>query len=211
MQFHIRIFWILIATCLFCKPDQSKIIQPIERSILNQHTLQKWVKTNFSGNGPVNISDSVIIIAAGNGLTGVTWTGEFPKKNYEISLQAMRVQGDDFFCGLTFPVRGTYCSLIVGGWGGRVVGISNIDWTDASENITTLNMPFRDNVWHHVRLKVTDEKIIVWIDDSPVIDLLYLNHQLSLHQFMEPSVPFGIATWKTTARIRNILLKENNN
>ncbi len=211
MRPYLLIFWILIAACLFCKPDRQKILQPVERSFLNQHTLQKWVKTNFSGSGPVNISDSVIIIGAGNGLTGVTWTGGLPKKNYEISLQAMRVQGDDFFCGLTFPVRGTYCSLIVGGWGGGVVGISNVDWTDASENITTLNMTFRDNVWHLVRLKVTDEKILAWIDNSLVIDLPYLNRQLSLHPFMEPAVPFGLATWKTKARIRNILLKENVN
>jgi len=181
---------------LFCSSDQqkNKTPQQIERSLINQLSVHKWEITDFSDSGPVNISDSVIIIGAGNGLTGVTWTGNFPKKNYELSARAMRITGNDFFCGLTFPVRGTFCTLIFGGWGGSVVGISNVDWSDASENITTLSMSFRNNIWYVVRLKVTQEKILVWIDDELVIDLLYLNHPVSLHRFMGPAVPVGFAT-----------------
>ena len=56
-------------------------------------------------------------------MTGITWTNEMPRMGYEISLEAMRVEGSDFFCGLTFPVGKDYLSLIVGGWGGRRGGV----------------------------------------------------------------------------------------
>lgn len=50
------------------------------------------------------------------------------------------MSSSEFFCGLTVPVRtGTECvSLIVGGWGGSLVGISSIDGLDASETSTGL-------------------------------------------------------------------------
>ena len=37
--------------------------------------------------------------------------------DYELRLEAKRVEGGDFFCGLTFPVGKEYCTLILGGWG----------------------------------------------------------------------------------------------
>ena len=60
--------------------------------------------------------------------------------DYEVTLEAMRVDGNDFFCGMTFPAGKDPCTLIVGGWGGTVVGLSSINGMDASENETTINM-----------------------------------------------------------------------
>jgi hypothetical protein len=67
----------------------------------------------------------------GSNLTGVTGTGEVPAGDYEIELQAMRLAGSDFFCGLMFPVQTDHCSLIVGGWGGALVGLSSLNFHDA--------------------------------------------------------------------------------
>ena len=78
----------------------------------------------------------------GDPFTGINWTNDFPKMNYEVALDAMRVMGSDFFCGLTVPVGDTFCSLIVGGWGGSLVGISSLDGMDASENETTKFISF---------------------------------------------------------------------
>ena len=56
------------------------------------------------------------LLSDGESLTGVTWQGEPPARmNYEIELDAQRVDGSDFFCGLTFPVNKTCASLICGG------------------------------------------------------------------------------------------------
>ena len=60
----------------------------------------------------------------------MTWTKDFPKTDNELSLEAMRADGTDFSCGLTFPVGSSPCTLIVGGGGGSVVGLSSLDGPD---------------------------------------------------------------------------------
>ena len=71
----------------------------------------------------------------------------------------MRVEGSDFFVGLTFPVRDSHASLIVGGWAGSVVGISSIDGRDASENETTEVMKFKNGQWYKFRLRVRADRL----------------------------------------------------
>jgi hypothetical protein len=128
--------------------------------------------------------------------------------NYEISLQAMKVSGDDFFCGLTFPVGDSPCSLIVGGWGGTVVGLSSIDDQDASENETTTSMDFAHGRWYRIRVRVTPKKIEAWIDDENVIAAATTGHKISIRPEVSLSRPLGIATWKTEAALRDIKLRK---
>ncbi len=91
--------------------------------------------------------------------------------NYEVALDAMRVMGSDFFCGLTVPVGTNFCSLIVGGWGGSLVGISSLDGMDASENETTKFVSFESGRWYRIRLRVTEKKIEGWIDKDKLVDV----------------------------------------
>src|SRR3990172_1197694 len=72
-------------------------------SLFDGETLIGWTKTDFAGSGDVEVKDGKILLGMGY-MTGITWTNKFPKMNYEVSLEAMRVEGSDFFCGLTFPV-----------------------------------------------------------------------------------------------------------
>ncbi len=106
----------------------------------------------------------------GDGCTGVTWKKAFPRSDYEVSLDAKRIAGTDFFCGMTFPVGKNFCSLIIGGWGGGTVGLSSIDGKDASENETTSIRNFETNRWYHIRLVVTEEFIRAWVDSAKVVD-----------------------------------------
>ena len=79
----------------------------------------------------------------------------------------MRVDGSDFFAGITFPVDKSFCSLILGGWGGqRRSGSSSINDLDASENSTSQSMVFEKQRWYTVRIRVTPEKIDSWLDDE---------------------------------------------
>src|SRR6185436_8655928 len=114
-------------------------------ALFDGKSLDGWKITEFGGQGDVEAVDGRMVIEMGSPMSGVTFAKkDFPKVDYEIRLEAMRVKGDDFFCGLTFPVRDSYCSFIVGGWAGSVVGISSIDGRDASENDTTQVKKFED-------------------------------------------------------------------
>ena len=65
----------------------------------------EWKPTRFGGEGEVHRGRwRDPSSSSGNDLTGITWTGDLPRLGYEIEVQAKRVSGSDFFCGLTFPV-----------------------------------------------------------------------------------------------------------
>lgn len=176
--------------------------------IFDGKTLDGWEITNFGPQGPVYISDDELILGMGDGCTGVTWKRDFPLSGYVVSLDAMRVEGNDFFCGITFPVGNEFCSLIVGGWGGTTVGISCIGGKDASENSTTTLMKFDKKHWYHICLTVTGTEIIASIDSIKVVDFKYGKSVLSVRPEVELSKPFGITSWRTTAAIKNIRLQK---
>ena len=184
-----------------------EISHPGDRSYLfDGKTLDGWEITNFGPQGPVYVTGDKITLGMGDGCTGITWKKEFPLTDYEVTLEAMRVEGNDFFCGITFPVGKDPCTLIVGGWGGTIVGLSSINGMVASENETTTMRQFEKNRWYRIRLKVTEQTIQAWIDDEIVVDINLDDKTLSIRPEVELSKPFGIASWRTTAALRNIRL-----
>ena len=173
-------------------------------SLFDGKTLTGWKKTAFGGEGDVEVEDGRIVMRAGNPMTGITWTGDYPKMDYEISLEAMRVDGSDFFCGLTFPVGAAPCTFVVGGWGGGVIGLSSINGMDASENETTRYQEFVNGRWHKIRVRVTKDKIESWLDDKQMADVETTDRKISIRPEVELSRPLGIACFATTAALRDI-------
>ena len=169
-------------------------------------SLNGWEIIDFEGHGYISVKDSSIVIESGEPISGIRWNKEFPKTNYEINLQAQRVRGPDFFCGMTFPVKNSFLTLVLGGWRGNINGLSCIDGYDAANNLTYNSYGFSSNRWYRIRLKVTDEKIEAWADDYQIVDFTIGNHDLSLRWEMESSVPFGITTYQTTGAVRYIRL-----
>ena len=174
------------------------------RPLFDGRQLGGWKPTAFGGEGEVVVEEGTILIPPGSEMSGITWTKEFARQHYEIALDAQRVDGFDFFCGLTFPVGEDPCSLILGGWGGSVVGLSSIDGLDAAHNATTQYKEFKNGRWYAVRLSVTPERIECFIDGEQVIDQPLAGRKLSIRDEVTLSLPLGIATYATTGRIKNI-------
>ena len=173
-------------------------------------TLEGWQvldKIDFEKHGEVSVKDGELILKQGQPMTGVRWKGEFPKLDYEITLEARRIDGFDFFCGVTFPVGKSHCSLVLGGWGGSLTGLSCLDGFDASENETTGSMDFKQNRWYKIRVRVTEKKIEVWVDDDQIVDVEHKDRKVSLRWEMDSMPPFGIATYATTGGVRNLVVK----
>jgi hypothetical protein len=190
------------------KKEQSTITQVRDSSqLFDGKTLDGWEITNFGPQGPVYVSGDAIILGMGDGCTGITWKRAFPRSDYEVTLEAKRVAGNDFFCGMTFPAGKSPCSLIIGGWGGATVGLSSIDGKDAAENETTTIRNFDRDRWYKIRLLVSDDYIRAWIDTVKVVDFTIGTKKLSIRPEVDLSRPFGIASWNTTAAIRNIRLR----
>jgi len=178
--------------------------------IFNGTDLTGWriiAEYDFEEHGKVYEKDGTIILEEGSPMTGIAWTGDFPKDDYEVALEAMRVTGSDFFCGMTFPIGTSWLTLIVGGWGGMVVGLSNIDGLNASENQTTQGVIFELGRWYHIRLRVTAAEVEAWINDEKMIDLPRAHHKFDIWWEQEPVKPFGVTSWHTGAALRNIMLR----
>jgi len=194
---------------------QSAAAQPVAtppgtgwHPLFDGHSLAGWQVTEFAGRGEVTCDHGLVVLGMGDPFTGLNWTNSFPTLNYEVALEAMRVTGSDFFCGLTVPVGESFCSLIVGGWGGSLVGISSLDGMDASENETTKYQEFQKGRWYRIRLRVTAGRIEGWIDDDKLVDVVTTGKQISLRPGdIELSKPFGICSWQTTAALRALQLR----
>lgn len=188
-------------------PKPPRIDPPAWTSLFDGKSLEGWKSTEFGGEGEVSVDDGAIVLGFGSNMTGVTSTAEIPRINYEVEFLAQRVDGNDFFCGLTFPVKDDYLSLILGGWGGGVCGLSSIDGFDASENQTTQFRVFKKGEWYKIRMRVTEQKIIVWIDGDRIIEQELEDHKLSIRIEVELSCPFGFSTWQTTGALKDIRIR----
>jgi len=198
---------------LSCLPEKmlpSSLIDN-KRWLFDGSSLEDWEPTDFAGKGEVMIdANGSLVLEMGAELSGVHWKGEpLPVVNYEIHFKAKRTMGSDFFCGLTFPFKQSHATLILGGWGGSLIGISSIDDFDASENETGDAYIFEDNQWYDIRLRVTDSEIYVWINEEQVIDCEVAGRKVAMRfGEIEMSVPLGICTYATTGVIREVLLKK---
>jgi len=177
------------------------------KDLFDGKTLAGWKSPQFGGEGKVVVRDGMIVMEQGRMMTGIVWTGRVIRNNYELTLEGMRLAGSDFFCTTTFPVGDDPCSLVVGGWGGMLVGLSNVDGSDASENETTTTMTFKENQWYKVRIRVTDAAIEAWIDDKQMINQPRAEHKFDIRIECELCRPLGICTWDSTGAVRNIRVR----
>jgi hypothetical protein len=171
-------------------------------------TLTGWKAPNFSGQGDVEVKDGSIVLGVGSDITGLNYAGDIPKMNYEVALEASRVAGSDFFCGLTLPYGDKCCTLIVGGWGGSLFGLSSINGDDASENETTKFMKFDQGKWYRIRVRMTPQKIEAWLDDAQMVNVETDGKKIDMRAGeIELSKPFGIATFRTQSALRDIKIR----
>lgn len=190
------------------KPEEEEEADPFAwQSLFDGKTLQGWKVPNLGGEGEVTVKDGSLVMAMGDPMTGVVWTGKYPKLNYELRFEARRTMGIDFFCTTTFPYGDDPCSLVVGGWAGTVVGLSCVDWYDAADNATSQFMAFKDKQWYAVRLRVTKQRIEAWIDDEKLVDLPTKGHKFTIRDECELFKPLGICTWCTEGQVRKMRIR----
>lgn len=179
------------------------------KPLFDGKTLKNWKSSQFGGEGDVEVKDGVIVMRQGSEMTGIVWDGgEIPKMNYEISVMAQRIEGGDFFCGLTFQIKDDPCSFIIGGWGGGVVGISSLDGLDAANNETARYESFDRGRWYKIRLRVSENGLTGWIDDKQVVGVETKGRKISIRPEVELSRPLGISCFSTTAGLKEIQIRD---
>ncbi|MDR0348893.1 MAG: DUF1080 domain-containing protein [Tannerella sp.] len=180
------------------------------QSLICSNALDGWEIIRYGGEGEPYVRNGVLTLpmAVNGSLTGVRKTGDVPTNNYTMTLEARRINGNDFFLGLTFPYNDTFATFIAGGWGGSVCGLSSIDGYDASENETTGHIHFKNRQWYPVCLRVTPDSIRISIDTMKAVSIGTAGKKIHLRPGSSASAPLGLSTYLTTGEIRNIFLKK---
>ena len=193
--------WTFAVSVLLTLSAQAQNAKPL----FDGKSLTGWKVTPFKDHGVVRVENGAIVLGAGKPLTGVNYTGELPKTNYEVSFEAQRIEGGDFFASLTFPFGDSFCTWVTGGWGGDIVGLSSIDGWDASDNETRTYVNFESGRWYAFRLRVTPERITGWIDGKEIVRVDIGGRTIGLrYGDIKLSAPFGFASYNTKGAVRKI-------
>ncbi len=202
--------WISALLLTGCGDSASPLQQEITLLQPGQETL--WSAAGIPEEGPVTVSEGVIRLESGTPMTGARLSEDWdslslPWIDYALTFEARRVEGQDFFATCTFPVGSAdrCVSLVLGGWGGGLVGISSIDHLDASENSTRAERPFTNGQWYRLRIEVREDDLQAWIDDAPMVNVSIKGRRLELRSGdIDHCTPLGFASWRTVGEVRSV-------
>lgn len=177
-------------------------------ALFNGKDLSGWKLADMYGSGTVNVlPDGAVECDFGNPMTGLVYTNTPLRMNYELKLEATRVQGSDFFVALTIPIETNYCTVIIGGWGGSLCGVSCYDYMDASENEWSDSVTFENKRWYTLRVRVTPGVLQIFLDENLYQARIEFDSpkRFSLRpgSDIDATTPLGLATYGTKARWRN--------
>ncbi|MBS1874720.1 MAG: DUF1080 domain-containing protein [Acidobacteria bacterium] len=172
--------------------------------LFDGQSLEGWKIAPIPGHGGVSVKDGAIHLGSGS-MTGIACTREFPRLDYEIRYEAARLEGNDFFAAIVFPIDKTHCCWVHGGWDGMTVGLSNLDGYDASENETSTARDFARGRWYSFHLAVSASRLHGSIDNATVLELDTRGRTLDLRlDDTDLCAPLGFASYRTLGAIRKI-------
>ncbi len=173
-------------------------------ALLPEKGLEGWTITDFYGHGEVKREGELLVLEPGKPLTGITTKKkDFPTTNFEIEFEAQRTKGNDFLCGLTFPVGKGFASFIGGGWGGGLVGLSSVDGSDASENSYSSHVDFKNDQWYKFRILVDDEFVRGFVDKKEAFAVEREGHEFSTRIEVYASQPLGLCVFASRVEVKN--------
>lgn len=175
-------------------------------------TLKNWVDLEDAGAEKPVVEDGAIVLGMGASSTSIKFDEEaagfkLPRENYELEIVSRRDMGTDFFSATTFPVGDACVTLINGGWGGAVLGISNVDDMDASQNSTSSFYNFKNGVWHRFRVQVSKRALRVWVNDEKGIDCVVEGRRLGTRFEVSRCEPLGLTSWVSKGVVKVVRVR----
>jgi hypothetical protein len=210
--FHSRPFFcvcLVLALAQCGRKTETKRVWPL----LDAPHAAFWRPSGMEHQGEALLKNGEITTGIGAPMTGITFTAweslGIPRDHYLIEYETLRAEGGDFFGSITFPVRDSGLTFIMGGWGGGLTGVSSIDGLDASENMTRGHFDFQNQRWYRVRVELRDETLTITIDERLFVKVSLKGRQTSLrYGEISKCLPLGFASYLTTAHIRRLIVRE---
>jgi hypothetical protein len=197
------VLWAILGTT---RADENQTADAAAKLVLfDGKTLDGWKDAGFRNAPAAKVEDGAMVLPAASPVSGITSTRkDLPTTNYELSYEAMRPEGRDFFAAATFPVGKSFVTFVNGGWGGSVTGLSNLNGADASENETTRFVKYENKTWYRFRVRVTDKAIRGWVDDKLVFAVELDGREVGTRIEVRPNQPLGFSAWRSSGAIRKV-------
>jgi len=177
-------------------------------SLVDGRTLDGWKVVAGSKAGKVSVEGDSLALGVGSPMTGITLTRtDLPTLDYALTFEAKRTAGNDFFAAATFPVGDSFVTLVNGGWGGSVTGLSMINGASASENETNHFVKYQNDVWYAFEVQVTARAIRCRVDDAEVFVFDHEGAQLKTRIETRANEPLGFAAYRSSGLIRKVRVK----
>ena len=212
MQNQIR--WSLLGMVWLCfvgespSPGAEPATPPPTMKLFDGQSLTGWQPNTGSRAGKVEVKDGSMVLVSGEPMTGITLTRQdLPTLNYRLTYEANRTVGNDFFAAATFPVGPSFLTLVNGGWGGSVTGLSLINGAGAVENETNHYFKYQNNVWYRFEVEVTARAIHCLVDGVEVVLFPHEGAQMTTRLETRVNQPLGFATYRSTGLIRLVEIK----
>lgn len=174
------------------------------RELYDGSDLSSWELGVYGESDEYEVREDGVVIPQTAALAGMTFRGDLPRVPYRLSVEATRLYGADFFLGVTFPVSNGHLTLVLGGWGGMVSGLSSLDGLDASRNATRTLRHFPDGDRHEVEIEVTGTDVRVLVDGEAFLATSLVDREVGLRVDVEPSHPLGVATYATSTQLHRV-------
>ena len=169
------------------------------RALFDGKSLDGWKDAGFREAQKAKVEDGAIVLPAASPIAGITSTrNDLPTTNYELTYEAMRLDGRDFFAAATVPVGKSFVPLVNGGWGGTITGLSSLNGADASENETSKFVKYENKTWYRFRVRVTGKAIRGWVDDKEVFAVELDGREVGTRIEVRPTQPLDFSAWRST-------------
>lgn len=172
--------------------------------LLDATNSNEWVTGAYGEDLEYRRTDEGIVIPQGIPLAGLVYRGTPPDGAFELEVRARREYGGDFFLGVTFPVGEEHLTLVLGGWGGAVCGLSCVDGLDASEGTTRTLRSFPNGKYFDVRIEMTGARVDAFIDGEHLLGQALEGRRLSLRPEVLPSAPLGLSSFATCTTVQRV-------
>ena len=156
------------------------------RELYDGSDLATWELGVYGESDEYEVREDGVVIPQTAALAGMTFRGDLPRVPYRLSVEATRLYGADFFLGVTFPVSEGHLTLVLGGWGGMVSGLSSLDGLDASRNATRTLRHFADGDRHEVEIEVTGTDVRVLVDGEAFLATSLVDREVGLGSTSSP-------------------------
>jgi hypothetical protein len=179
------------------------------QSLFDGKTLRGWKLIDghpFGNHGRVDVRNNEIVLGKGGPCTGIQYTGDLPKSDYEFSFEVMSHSASGGLMSMAFHVEGssTMASIDVHD-GGTIEAIMRV--VDGGNRGIAAKARFEKGRWYRVLVQVTQSRLLVLLDDEKLFDWPRPQHSFGKPVEWGALVPFGIGNWDAETSLRRIQVR----